>query len=439
MLLEPIDAQPFIMRAAANGDVQVRRSLRDLDYALALDPRSSQAHWLRSELLLQMGRFGDALESVDAALRLDPKRPAYLLDKAEILGRLDRNAEAIAITKGVLAAADLAPLAKAQALNRLADLVASGPDHDYPQAIELHLSAIKAALPLAADHRSAIRRGAKRVMLAAHLGAADDIAFGVWQQKEATTARWITRADELAKDLIQHEGADPALRLRVVRRALDDRVAIEGRWDASDWTIHALEEGQKLIETADDPLRRQGLEWELGRALFDIGELDHLAGFSDHSLTDSMLDLQYLEAGAKHRQQTAEDLYLIGRLYAHIGVIHATREKDHAAAVVWFDKAMPLLDRPLPPNGLANLGRHGQSFVAMGISYWQTGQRDKALALTQKGVNLMAKAVDSKLLDRKALAIPYGNLAAMHRQLGHIAEAKSFQEIASRYDGSSRK
>jgi tetratricopeptide (TPR) repeat protein len=181
------------------------------------------------------------------------------------------------------------------------------------------------------------------------------------------------------------------------------------------------------------------LQWEIGLALFDIGQLEQFHGLSDHSLADCQITRKYLEEGTKHRQQSSEDVYLFGRLYAHLGVIAATREKNHAAAIAWFEKAAPLLDRPLPPPAIVNLGRHGETFVSMGISYWEAGRRDEALRLTQKGTDLMAQAVAGRLLDERAMAVPYSNLAAMHRELGHSEEARNAAQTAARYDGTLRK
>src|SRR5260221_1484717 len=168
---------------------------------------------------------------------------------------------------------------------------------------------------------------------------------------------------------MQNEHADPRLRLHVARRALDARVGIQGRWDPSDWTAKALEEGQKLIQSTSDPLRAERLQWEIGLALFDIGELDQIHGLSDHSLADSQITRRYLEEGTKHRQSTAEETYLMGRLYAHIGVIEATRGKNHAAAIAWFEKAAPLLDRPLPTPAVIHVRRHAGTFWSMGRSH----------------------------------------------------------------------
>jgi tetratricopeptide (TPR) repeat protein len=434
MLLEPIDAEPFVLRAGAQADAAPRRALRDLEYALSLDPRSARAHAVSGQILAASGRYDEALRSIQSAIELDPKELSHSLAKAEILGHLDRHAEAIVSVKSALAEANLSPLLKARALNQLGDLLAEGPDHDYQQAIELHLSAVKSAQPLVVDRKPQVRRDAKRIVIEAHLGAACDIGMGAWQQKEQTAARWINRADEFAKDLIKNDEGDPELRVHVARRALDARVGIEGRWDPSDWTSRSLEEGQRLILSANDPLRAERIQWEIGLALFDIAQLDQRHGLSEHSLADIDVTRKYLEEGARHRQECADDVYLFGRLFAHIGIIEATRRKSHSAAIAWFEKAAPLLDRPLPPPAAVNLGRHGETFVSMGISYWEAGRKDDAIRLTQKGAELMEQAVRRQLIDERAMAVPYGNLAAMHRDMGHSDEARNFAQIAAHYE-----
>jgi tetratricopeptide (TPR) repeat protein len=439
ILLEPIDAEPFILRADATPDGQIRRALRDLDFALGLDPRAAHARAIAARVLVGVGRLDDALKAIDQALEAEPKQSSYICRKIEILKLLDRQAEAIAMAKDLLGDESLLPLVKAQAQNELGDLLADGPDHDYKQAVDLHLSAARTAGALIGDHHADIRRAAKRTLIEAHLGAACDVAFGAWQQKELVSARWITRADDLAKDFVQSDEGDPFIRLHVARRALDARVGIQGRWDASDWTVREIEEGQKLVEAADDPLRREGLEWELSLAMFDIGELDQLHGFSDHSLTDGQLTLKLMMDGTRHRQPTPDDACRLGRLYAHLGMIYAVPQGNHATAVTWFARALPLLDRPLPASTAGSQGLIGEAFVSMGISYWQTGHRDDALRLTVKGTDLMEKAVDAKQLDQRALAVPYNNLATMHRELGHADEARGFSETATRYDAPQRR
>ncbi len=104
---------------------------------------------------------------------------------------------------------------KAKSLCQLAQLIADSPAHDYKLALDQHLAAIKAADQLAHDKRATVRRAAKLVLIDAHLGAANDIACGVYGQKPQIVPKWIDRATAFAEDLINNESADPALRLRV--------------------------------------------------------------------------------------------------------------------------------------------------------------------------------------------------------------------------------
>ncbi len=377
MLMEAIDAEPFILRAAADADYHPRRSLQDLEFALQVDPQNSVAHDLRAQVLLAVGRANEALRSAEKAAQIEPKNAAYQLSKAEILTRLGRQSDAMRITKDVLARTELPPLLKARALCQLADLTAAA-EHDGHEALQLRLSAIKAAGPLLADKRVGIRRQAKRVLIDAHLGAATDIAWGTWQQKQQIVPKWIHQADDLADDLIEHEEADPQLRLHVARQALHAAAGMQGKWDPGEWAKLVADTGKHLLDDTDDPLRHERIEWEMGQAMCDGLEVAQARGLTDRSLAESSAALRHLEAGVSHRQPTSDDTDRLGWLYYRVGVIHAVVKRDHATAVTWFDRALPLLDHPVPAPA-ADLGRRGEALVSMGISYWETGNRQQGL------------------------------------------------------------
>jgi hypothetical protein len=72
----------------------------------------------------------------------------------------------------------------------------------------------------------------------------------------------------------------------------------------------------------------------------------------------------------------------------------------------------------------------------MGVSYWSVGKRERAVELTGAGGRYMQTAVEAGSLQPEALAIPYSNLAAMHRQLGDDAAGKKFAEMATRAEAS---
>lgn len=433
MLLETIDPEPFLSRAALEQLWHPQRSLRDLEYALKLDSKCARAYDLRAQILLQAGRLADALQAAEHAAHFDPENSSYTLDRAEILGRMDHRAEALRLTKEVVAQADLPPALKAHALCQLGDLTLAA-THDDKHALELHLAAIKAAEPLISDTHQAVRRQAKQVLLDAHLGAANDIAWGVWQQKARVVPKWLAQANDLARDLIEHEDADPEIRLKVAREALFAAAGSRGAWDTADWIQLAQDTATTLLETTDDPLRRKWLEWELGLALSNLLEFESQHGRNEQTLGDALRALQHLNEGATYRQPTAEDGYLVGRLYFQVGVICAVRRKDHATAVTWFEQALPWFDGALPPSVAAQPGRTGDMLVSMGISFWEIGRRDEGLRLTQRGADLIASAVKSRQLSAQALAIPYGNLAAMHRTLGHAEQARQFAELAESHD-----
>lgn len=68
----------------------------------------------------------------------------------------------------------------------------------------------------------------------------------------------------------------------------------------------------------------------------------------------------------------------------------------------------------------------------MAVSYWELNKRDEALRLTKQGIKLMQQGVEEGLLAKSALAVPYGNLASMHAELGDKQLAAEFAELAEK-------
>jgi tetratricopeptide (TPR) repeat protein len=114
-----------------------------------------------------------------------------------------------------------------------------------------------------------------------------------------------------------------------------------------------------------------------------------------------------------------------------MGAVRASGEPDHRAAVAWFDKAVATLQQVVSQAAPAEQGRLGETFVTMGVSYWETGQRERALQVTQQGVEMMEKAVIDGSLPKTILEVPYKNLATMHRQLGQEDKARRYAEKAN--------
>ena len=89
-----------------------------------------------------------------------------------------------------------------------------------------------------------------------------------------------------------------------------------------------------------------------------------------HALANTSLTITYLENGAKERREMPEDAFRLGSLYYKLGLLHAQDRGDHKTAVVWFDKAVPLLTRQVPPTKAAEEGHCGQWLVGMVRRNW---------------------------------------------------------------------
>ena len=205
---------------------------------------------------------------------------------------------------------------------------------------------------------------------------------------------------------------------------------MRGSVDPAQWTERAERTGAILVEAEDDPFRKAQHQWELGMALYDALQVYQMRGEHDKALQFGEQAIGYLEqAGSGPASPTTS--YLLGRLYFRLGAIHAVRDGNHRAAITWFDKAMPELAKPVPPGAFAEIGRHGETFVSMGVSYWETRQREKAVELTEHGLKLMQQAVEQGTLQASALTVPYNNLSSMHRQMGQEDRARQFEQLAT--------
>jgi tetratricopeptide (TPR) repeat protein len=316
---------------------------------------------------------------------------------------------------------------KARALCLLGDFASSGAQPDYRRSMQYHTQAIKTAEALAADPHPAIRLAAKEVLVDAHLGAAHDIAWGTWNNKEAAIAVWLKRASEFAEDLIRSDGGSIELRFRVAARALAACVGMQGKLDSGPWSDQVLRVGQELIAAAAAAPRKQQVQREMGLALYDAVQVDQMRNDRAAALKRGQRAIECLESLGPPKDRPA-DAYLLGRLYFRMGAIRAGAEKNHRASMEWFDKAVAVLQQAAPQVAPSERGRLGETLVSMGVSYWETDQREKAIKISHQGIEWMEKAVQDGSLPKTALDVPYSNLASMHRQLGQNDEARRFTE-----------
>jgi len=433
VVVESIDAQPFLARAESRLKDRYADCLSDVEIALGLAPELADAHRMKAEISLRRGKLQEALESAEKAAHFEPEQPRHLLLLARAFAAAGDYQQAIARVRDVLDNPNTDDLVAAHAWCQSGDYLARSAKRDFGESIKHHQQAIRLAEPLAASKDGLVRAEAKQLLLDAHLAVAYDIGWGKWQQKDRVVPKWIERSAVLADDLMRKERFGPEVRLQVYMGALAALAGASEPPDASKWIDGTRQLGRKIYDGAKDPEYRAHLSWQLGQALSHAVEIETLLQRSDEAFRLGALARSLLDEGQTYAAELPTSDYERGRLCYRVGVIYALERGDHAQAVVWFDRATPLLERPVPAAAI-DPGAQGETFVSMGVSYWEQKKREEALRLTSQGLKMMESAVGEGSLEAAALAVPYNNLSAMHEALGDNEQARWCADLATRYE-----
>jgi tetratricopeptide (TPR) repeat protein len=428
VVLETIDSEAFLLRAESNLFGPCRASLDDLSFVIHENPDNARAHSLRARLELRLGRPKAAEESARRAVELNPESSEYRLTWAQCLaaGGLEQRAVEECSTARQKAADD--ELVRAGALLLLASMPEQGQRHLGKLPIDLCIESIRLADSLSADPRVSVRREARRRLVDAHLAVAREIAWGHWQQKSRVVPQWLARAKRLAEGC-EDETDRGDLWLQVAEESLHALAGLQPAADPAGWIDAAEQAAEDLIKRWNDPLWKDLIDWRMGIVYFWAMQVEHHRGRMEEGLRYGELARDHLERGATSREATAEDEYLASRLYFQIGALHAVHAEDHARAIEWYERAlesMPELSRTRRYRGMTS---SGDALVSMGVSYWKIGAEERAIELTRRGASLIDRDVHEGFGDATALAVPYGNLAAMHAVRGETDEVQRYENL----------
>jgi tetratricopeptide (TPR) repeat protein len=303
---------------------------------------------------------------------------------------------------------------------------------DFQKAVDQFAEAIRRGSPLLTKRSPAVQAAAREVLLDAHTGTALAIAKGTWQQKSRVIPKWIGRAEALVAEFKGEELERQQLEMQLCRGALTVAAGTTEALEPLPWVKRLLELRDRMGTTVPDPWRRRQIDWEVGQGLADALAAAQKRGDATDMLDNATLTAAYLERGAEQRELTANERKDVGDLMFRIGIMHSLQRGDHATAVTWFDRAIPLWNDNERFERDGELGRLGESYVSMAISYWQVARREDAVTLSRRGVDLMVAAVDKSQLEERALAVPYGNLATMYAEQGDDQQSRNYAEMASR-------
>jgi tetratricopeptide (TPR) repeat protein len=431
--LEPVSGELYRLRAESDHERHYTQNVADLEAATRLNPDDARAHWLLAELLTWAGRANDAWQSVANATRVDATNPLYQLTRARLAAGNGDLTEATSFTKNVAQDQSAPPVVRARAEYQWGNLLVLGPEPAYQEALNHHLKAIDLAAPHARDKHTDVRRMARDLLVDAHLAIAQDIALGNFQRQREVVPKWLTRATELAEEYISDDQGDETIRMEIYRTTLAVYSVLQGNFDASIATDEAIKEGQRLVAASQDRLYQFRVERELSEVLYHAARVEHRCGRLDTAQKYVNNAVVLLEGDQQNWQPSLFDRVMTGQLYFLTGAIAALQDEDHAEAVKWFDKALPTFNDERLVH-LVDSSAFGDLFVSMGVSYWETGERAKAIELTQAGAELMQDGVQAGSIEIAALSVPYGNLAAMHQEMGHGDRAKHFAELMAKVE-----
>ena len=429
--IEPVSADPFVLRAEAvlyDFPTEARRDLQD---AIRLKSDHARAFWLLAQIDLMEGHVESALLYNEKAIEFDEQRPAYHLTFVKALIRMNRIEEAKQYLHETIGICDRFPHERARALVMLGDLYRISRQADHALAFECHAEAIRLATSLLNHSNPTIRLTAKDVLFEAHLATAKAIAWGRWDNKGEAITKWIDRARMLARDqeLLETPRYSREYPFKIVSTTLTTLAALPEKQNIDVYIEDVIDAGDELIRSVNDPILRTKYHWDTSIALYDAVQIFQLRGQFSAAVRYGELTAQYMERGISGRNSDA-DSYLLGRLYFRLGVIHAVGNGNHRAAIEWFDSAKPIFERLLPKIDTGALGVFGETLVSMGVSYWETDQREEAIRLTERGLRQIERGVRANVLDPSMQLTPYANLAKMYRILGNQEEALKYSRLA---------
>jgi tetratricopeptide (TPR) repeat protein len=144
--------------------------------------------------------------------------------------------------------------------------------------------------------------------------------------------------------------------------------------------------------------------------------------------------IDHLERGIHNRNDVIE-LYRLANLYYQMGRIQATGLSNDNEAISWFTTAIPLFQQVEPHLDDYEQPRLGEIYVSIGVSYWNIGEKEYALKISEYGIEKLVEAVEQKIVPEKILSIPYENLSAMYEKTGHKEKAENYYILSKSVSG----
>ncbi len=328
---------------------------------------------------------------------------------------LDQQEAALEDLVAVLQDEQATELVRARARLQLGHFLQTNSSRLLRDALGHYSKALELASPLAASEVSETRREALHVLIEAYFASAIVISRGQWANKQEAIDKWLKTGAELAGAVLEGGEAQPELRLLAIQQTLSAYRGLATPNDATSAVERLVKEADRLIGLYPDPIFQQHVVTTFIDGILAAMEIAQLRK------TDKVAR-QYAEQGVVFLQKLDDNVIsaprsqrLVASFYFQVGLLQALHGENHPLAIDAYEHAREYCDKLLPEASPALLGKFGEWYVSMGISYWQEESQELAIELTQQGLDWMQTAERAGKLDKQALLIPMRNLATMYR------------------------
>ncbi|GIW95833.1 MAG: hypothetical protein KatS3mg110_3874 [Pirellulaceae bacterium] len=424
-LYEP-RAEDFVLRAWRNETLRIAEALADLEYALQQDPADKWA-------LLGLARRWELVGYPEqAAARLAASgSPSQLVrfEQARLLAISGYDSQATALLDQASVSEDTAPLLKSLYALAKAEALARTPANAAQQAaLAEYAAAVEWSQKALAGSRLLERYLLRDILLAAYTGAARVIAAGPFRNRAESVTRWLQPADQMLAHT-QHAG-DAWLtgrgrlweaRLGCFSALKDPAVEIPSEIQIQQWVDLLLAQGEDAFG------ERSAKTWG-GRIWLRAAEAALANGDIERASRAAQQAALLLADTTQKQPPYPHGETWLGQTYYLLGAIEAIGRRNHAAALRWYDRALPLLEEPAVR--IVGIRLVANQWVSIGISYWETGDQPAGLRYTQKGWQMLEAAIRDGKCPAEAARVACQNLAYMYKTLGDADNAQRMAELA---------
>lgn len=384
-----------------------------------------------------------------------------ILARAEILARQKNCPQALGWVEHAERTAETT-LEKARIQALKGDILMITDNPSAEDALKCHTEAIKLASRVIMEQNEVNVSPeyilALDLMVDAYLGAGADIAYGNWSNKDVAVREWLQRAEHTVKQLCEVQGEDSLKSMekayRVALRCVAITVLVGEKMNPRPMVNTLLSTSHKILAHVQSRQEYQRICQETAQTLED-------AAILCQKRADFVMAVKYLERAIlmmetviqAEKEPSNAEIFIMGRLYCRVGMIYTlvareasaagvaqakplssgvlagkTITQGHAEAVLWYDKAIPLLMRSISSKNLENQLLIGEIVISMSVSYWEMDQYQRTVDLLRAGIFCLEKSVERRQALADVLIIPYGNLIKVLDYLGEKNQADIYRK-----------